>query len=81
MRAQLEEKTAQGDKKIDKKIENYILKPRPKESDTIFLQYREEKDGIRSESVTISIEHVIHFLENHPWLNNSLLLFDVYHRF
>lgn len=81
MRYALEVKTNEGEKKIDKRIENYILKPRPKESDSILIPFREEKDVYRSQSVTISLEHVIYFLESHPWLKNSLLLFNVYHRF
>lgn len=81
LRSTLETKTNEGEKKIDKKIENYILRPRPKESDTILIPYREEKDGFRNETVTIGIEHVINFLENHSWLKNSNLLFEVYHRF
>jgi hypothetical protein len=40
MRAALEAKTNEGEKKIDKKIENYILRPRPKESDTVLIPYR-----------------------------------------
>ena len=80
MRAKLEAKTNEGDKKIDKRIEGYMLRHRPKESDSILTAYRED-DGHRSDTVAISIEHMTYYLENHSWLKNSLLLFNVYHRF
>lgn len=75
----METKTNEGEKKIDKRIENYILKPRPKDTEGMLVPFREEKDGYRSQGVAISIEHAIYFLENHPWLKSSLLLFEVYH--
>ena len=55
LRAVLEAKTNEGDKKIDKKIENYILRPRPKEIDSTMIPFREEKDGYRSPTISIGI--------------------------
>lgn len=43
LRNALETKINEGEKKIDKKIENYILKPRPKETEAFLVPYREEK--------------------------------------
>ena len=61
-----------------------MLKQRPKETDANLGPFRDERENYRqlnSLSVVISLEHMVYYLENHPWLKNSLLLFNVYHRF
>lgn len=79
LRLALESKTNEGEKKIDKRIENYILKPRAKDTENMLIPFREERDGFLKQGVKIDIEHAIYFLENHPWLKSSMLLFEVYH--
>lgn len=55
LRSALEAKTNEGDKKIDKKVENYILRPRAKESDSSLIPYTEIKDAYRNDSGAINI--------------------------
>ena len=80
LRAGLEQRTGESEKKVDKRIENYVLKPRPKEVDPVEI-FHEEREAMRTtpNAVLICAEHALHFLENHHFLKNSLLLFNAYH--
>jgi hypothetical protein len=70
-------KTNENEKRVDKKVETYILKPRPKEAETITL-FRDDKEYNRTNQLSINMEHIIYFLNGHQLLRNNHLMWEIY---
>ena len=76
LQEELEAKARDSDRKLDRKLENYLFRQRPVEA----KEWEEEKVDLGvSSAVHISFEHFIEYLDQHHYLRNSLVLFNAYH--
>lgn len=70
-------RTNEYEKRVDKKVENYMLKPRPKEAEIISV-FRDDKEYPRTNHIGINMEHILYFLNGHQYLRNNHLMFELY---